>query len=93
MIYYHFNIPTVGPFRCADTHLNYKGNAGEVAFRLNVYTNHLNLSPSWLELARNDAIVFLIVTGLLRILCKKLGFTSKNMFLLFISDFVIIIYL
>ena len=21
MIYYHFNIPTVGPFRCADTHI------------------------------------------------------------------------
>ena len=21
VIYYHFNIPTVGPFRCADTHL------------------------------------------------------------------------
>ena len=23
MIYYHFNIPTVGPFRCADTHICY----------------------------------------------------------------------
>ena len=21
MIYYHFNIPTEGPFRCADTHM------------------------------------------------------------------------
>ena len=21
VIYYHFNIPTVGPFRCADTHM------------------------------------------------------------------------
>ena len=24
MIYYHFNIPTVGPFRCADTHMVYR---------------------------------------------------------------------
>ena len=23
MIYYHFNIPTEGPFRCADTHIRF----------------------------------------------------------------------
>ena len=26
MIYYHFNIPTVGPFRCADTHMRKENN-------------------------------------------------------------------
>ena len=25
MIYYHFNIPTVGPFRCADSHIGFIG--------------------------------------------------------------------
>ena len=39
VIYYHFNIPTVGPFRCADTHMT----TGDVVYSLRF--SHIKILP------------------------------------------------
>ena len=43
VIYYHFNIPTVGPFRWADTHII---NYNLLSYCMN-YNYHIGLGPLW----------------------------------------------